>query len=190
MGRKRWKNRKHVLFYSACFLITMSMAGGCVIPAEKFGLSKRKIIQAPPPEVVDPVKDASGLVSKKKYDDAVKAYSNISKNYPRVSPGDRALFEMGVLYTYPDYSKKSYYKALSCFRQLLKEFPKSPLREEASAWTEALNRLILSEKKIEELEGEIDAYQEKIDSYQEQINALKEIDIRIEEKKRKGLPEE
>ncbi len=183
MGRKRWENGKHILFYSACFLIIMFMTGGCVFPAEKFGLEKTKVIQTQPPVVEDPVKDAADLADKGEYDSALKAYGEITKAYPDASPGDRALFDMGVLYTYPDYPKKSYYRALKYFRQLLTDFPETPLKEEAKAWVEALNRVILNENKVKELE-------EKIAAYQEQINALKEIDIRIEEKKRKGLPED
>jgi len=189
MGGKQWKNRKHLLFYGACLLIVLSISEGCVIPGRRVHVL---------PEGGTPIELASMMVSKGNYDDALKAYSRIARSYPRDSPGDRALFEMGLIWLYPGNPKKNNAEALRYFQRLLRDFTKSPLREEAGAWAEVLSKVALRDSQIRDLEGkissckkqisscnescreEIRAYKEEIMSYKEQISALKEIDIGAE----------
>ncbi|MGD9158031.1 MAG: tetratricopeptide repeat protein [Desulfobacteraceae bacterium] len=195
MGGKQWKNRKHLLFYGACFLIIILIAEGCIIPPRRVQVL---------PEGGTPVEHASLMVSKGDYDGALKAYGRIARSYPGDSPGDRALFEMGLIWAYPGNPKKNHEEALKYFKRLLHDFPGSPLREEAGAWAEVLikisrhdgqtkdleDKILSCIHKITALKEQISSYEEQIGSYQQQISALKEIDIGIEEKKRKGLPEE
>ena len=195
MGGKQWKNRMHLLFFGTCFLIFTFMIDGCIIPAKRVQVL---------PEGGTPIERASVLVSKGKYNDALNAYSKIARSYPRDSPGDRALFEMGLIWAYPGNPKKNYYESLKCFNRLLHDFPRSSLKGEAGAWAEVLTNLTRYNGQIKDLEDKINSYslqirsykeqvstyEEQIRSYKEQISALKEIDIGIEEKKRKGLPEE
>ncbi|MBN2420572.1 MAG: hypothetical protein JXL81_14370 [Deltaproteobacteria bacterium] len=195
MGGKQRQNRKHLLFHSACFLIMIFMIPGCIIPAKRVQVL---------PEGGTPIEQASMLVRKGKYNDALNAYSRIARSYPRDEPGDQALFEMGLIWAYPGNPKKNYYESLKYFNRLLHDFPRSPLKEEARAWAEVLGSLTRHNGQLKELEDkisscsaqvgklkeQINSYEKQISAYKEQISALKEIDIGIEEKKRKGLPEE
>jgi tetratricopeptide (TPR) repeat protein len=209
MGGEQWKNRKHLLFYGACFLIIILMSEGCVIP---FG--KIQVL----PEDKTPIEQASQMVSEGNYEGALNAYSKIARSYPREAPGDRALFEMGLIWAYPGNPRKNHEEALKYFQRFLRDFPESPLKEEAMAWEEVLNKVTRYDRQIKDLEDkitsgkgkissyqeeisayeaqissfkeQISSYQEEISSYKKQISALKEIDIGIEEKKRKGSPEE
>jgi tetratricopeptide (TPR) repeat protein len=213
MGGKQWKNRKHLLFYGACLLIVLSISEGCIIPARRVQVL---------PEGGTPVEQASIMVSKGDYNGALEEYGKIARSYPRGYPGDRALFEMGLIWVYPDNPKKNYGEALKYFQKLLRDFPRSPYKKEASAWADVLGRQTRHNLQVRELEDkieshmkeissckenckeevesykeeiesykeEIESYKEEIESYKEQINALKAIDIGIEEKKRKVLPEE
>lgn len=202
MGGKHWKNRKHLLFYGAGFLIVFLISEGCIIPARRVQVL---------PEGGTPIEQASIMVSNGNYNDALKAYSKIARSHPMESPGDRALFEMGLIWAYPGNPKKSHGEALKYFKRLLHDFPRSALGEESRAWVDVLSKLARHDGQIKELEDttlsyieqvsilkeetrsckdQISMLKEEIDSYKEQIKALKEIDIRIEEKKRKGLPEE
>ena len=184
MGGKQWKDGKHVLFYGSCLLIIMVWSSGCVNTAKKIIADTAKTFQNQPQvQSEDSLSQAESMMSKGNYEDALKVYEEISRRYPRDSPGDRALFDMGILWAYPDNPERDYEKAVKYFRRILYYYPRSPLRDEAKAWTDALDRLIRSVNKIKGLE-------EKISSYKEQIDALKEIDIGIEEKKRKDSLEE
>jgi tetratricopeptide (TPR) repeat protein len=173
MGGKQRKNRKHLLFFIACFLIIF-IIGGCIIPPKRAHVL---------PAGGTPFERAVILVSKGRYDDALNAFNKIARTYSREAPGDKALFEMGLIWAYPDNPKKDYNESLICFNRLLRDYPNSALKREAGAWREVLTMLTQYDGQIKDLE-------DKVNSYTEQINAMKEIDIGIEEKKRKGLPEE
>ncbi len=162
----------------------MVWGSGCVNTAKKIIAATAKTFQNQPQvQSEDSLDQAANMMSKGNYKNALKVYEEVSRKYPRDSPGDRALFDMGILWAYPDNPERNYEKAVKSFRRILNYYPRSPLRDEARAWTDTLDRLIRSENKIKGLE-------EQIISYKEQIDALKEIDIGIEEKKRKDSPEE
>jgi tetratricopeptide (TPR) repeat protein len=85
---------------------------------------------------------------------------SLSANKP---PGDEALFNMGLIYAHSGNPKKDYGKSIDFFKRLLKDYPQSPLVEQAKIWIGVLQE---NEKLIQMLEKS------------------KEVDIKIEEKKR------
>jgi tetratricopeptide (TPR) repeat protein len=203
MGRKQWKNRERLLFYGASLLVILVITQGCAISEKLTGaitekLAKDKIhIEATPMEL------ARNRMQNGDYEGALKAYMEILKANPEKFPGDRALFEMGILFAYPDNPKRSNSKASGYFKRLIKEFPESYLIRESLAWVDALNKIGEYEARIKTLAEKNRVLKEKvavlekkdmecegqIGSYEEQIRALKEIDIGIEEKKRQGAPQ-
>ena len=78
-------------------------------------------------------------------------------------PGDEALFNMGLIYAHSGNPKKDYGKSLDFFKKLLKDFPQSPLAEQAKIWIGVLQE---NEKLTQMLEKS------------------KQVDIEIEERKR------
>jgi tetratricopeptide (TPR) repeat protein len=85
---------------------------------------------------------------------------SLSANRP---PGDEALFNMGLIYAHPGNPKKDFGKSIDFFKRLLKDYPQSPLAEQAKIWIGVFQE---NEKLIQMLEKS------------------KEVDIQIEEKKR------
>jgi hypothetical protein len=75
---------------------------------------------------------------------------------PKSPPGDAALFNLGLIHAHYAYPKKDYAKALGFFTRLKKDFPGSPLVEEAKIWIGVF----------------------------ETMEKVKQIDIEIEEKKK------
>jgi tetratricopeptide (TPR) repeat protein len=63
-------------------------------------------------------------------------------------PEDEALFNIGLIYAHFDNPKKDYGKSLDCFKRMTKDYPKSPLVEQAKIWigvleeNEKLNQII------------------------------------------------
>jgi predicted RNase H-like nuclease (RuvC/YqgF family) len=79
---------------------------------------------------------------------------------------------------------------------LIREYPESALTTHAKIWTSILERTIEKEKEVDEkntkidlLEKQLKSEHKKIGELLNQIKSLKEIDLGIEEKKRKSLPE-
>jgi tetratricopeptide (TPR) repeat protein len=54
---------------------------------------------------------------------------------------DVALYNLAMVYAHPDSPKKDYLKALSTFKKLVKEHPKSPRAEPARLWIEVLDQI-------------------------------------------------
>lgn len=124
--------------------------------------------------------------------------------------GDQALFQMGLIYAHPENPNLDYQKSLECFQRLIKEFPQSDLGNKAKIWVLFLQEIIdkdkeigrlnekigllekvleEKEKRINTLQSQIRELQAQIENLKGQIEQLKEIDLGIEEKKRKSLPQ-
>ncbi|MBN1903624.1 MAG: hypothetical protein JW927_00855 [Deltaproteobacteria bacterium] len=196
MGRKQWKNRKHLLFYCASLLVILVMAQGCVISKKLTGAITENLAKDKIHVEAGPMEPAREMIKNGDYSGALKEYNEIFKRYPKKSPGDRALFEMGILFAYPDNPKRDSSRAAGYFKWLVRDFPESPLIRESLAWIDALKRITENEERIKALLEKNSAFQEQINDlekknrvYEEQIRALKEIDIGIEEKKRQEAPE-
>jgi len=154
---------------------------------------------------------ADNLATKGDYEGALKAYEEVVKLSAVDSPGDKALFRMGLIWAHPDNPERDDEKALRYFQRLPCDFPQSPLKEEARTWVSTINELIRCRAVAEDLEEAVSALKKKLNASKQaagalekrlhaskeevsaltdRLNALKEIDIGIEEKKRKDLPRE
>ncbi len=171
MGKKRGKHGKHLFLHGACLLAILSLTGAC---ATTLNLQKKwhghKHLEL-----------AKKLTTKGDYEGALEEDKKVVKIFPGVSPGDRALFHMGLVWAHPDNPQQNYENALECFERLIREFPRSALRGEARVWEGAVNQLIRCDKRTANLE-------KKVDSLKDRLKALKEIDIGIERKMREDLP--
>jgi outer membrane protein assembly factor BamD (BamD/ComL family) len=90
------------------------------------------------------------LLAKGDYEGALEENQKVLSRYANTSPGDEALFNMGLIYAHYGNPKKDYKKAFSSFWKLINDFPQSPRFEEAKIWTGILNVIEESKMKIEE----------------------------------------
>jgi tetratricopeptide (TPR) repeat protein len=201
MGKERGKKGKHIFLHSACILIILLLSAGCAVTLE---LHKRW-------QGHRHFDLAQKLISKGDYEGALKEDEEVLRLLPVVSPGDQALFHMGLIWAHPENPRKDYKRSLECFHRIVRDFPDSALIGEVIVWAGTINDLISHENSIKDLEetlGELinkDKDLEKTASVlkkriqdlegtasalKKQLNALKEIDIGIEEKKREDLPKE
>jgi hypothetical protein len=116
--------------------------------------------------------ETQDLMIRGDYSRALEKNRQILERYPRM--GDRSLFQMGLISAHPKNPGKDYKKSLRYFQRLIEEFPKSDLKNQAQIWVLSLQEVIEKDKKI--------------DNLQRQIEKLKEIDLGIQEKKEKSLP--
>jgi tetratricopeptide (TPR) repeat protein len=113
--------------------------------------------------------------------------------------GDEALFNAGLIYAHYGYTKRDYKESLEFFKRLVKVFPQSPLAGQAKMWIRMLQENEKLNKKIGELdrivreskeenEGlnrKIEDLNRKIEELNRTIKNSKQIDIEIDEKKKK-----
>lgn len=166
MGRKRSWTRERLLFCLASlnffFLLSCASLSKIVAPSPEPPLEK-----APPREVVSradkSIEKANQFFKQGKYEAALqeseKAFSLAGKN----SPGDKALFHMGLIYAHGSNPKKDYEKSMHYFRMILREYPQSPLVEEARVFI----NLLQENKKLNEKIKKLPPDQKRLDSGKE-----------------------
>ena len=132
--------------------------------------------------------------------------------YPQLL-GDEALFQIGMVYAHPANPEKDYQKSKEAFGRLLREYPLSHLEPEAEVWIMVLREIQELEKAMETNNNEIsqiqnllkkqrlqlkemrhdynrrlEAKEQTIKDLEQNLDRLKEVDLKIEEKKRRAKP--
>jgi tetratricopeptide (TPR) repeat protein len=155
MGRKRAGKRERFFFYLAGVLIGALILGGCVTKETPLLIT-----------------ESQDLMVRGDYSRALGKNRQLLEKDPRM--GDQALFQMGLISAHPKNPDRDYKKSLRYFQRIIKEYPNSDLKSETQVWIWSLQEAIEKDKKINDL--------------QRQIEKLKEIDLGIQEKKKKSLP--
>jgi len=179
MGRKYSRQRQHFFLYFACWLSLLLVGAGC-IPLHNPGEKEKLLLQA------------KSSFAKNDFTKSMAYWREILERFPNTR-GDQALYAMGLVYAFPKYPDVNYETSMNFFQRLIREYPESVLINEAKIWTSVLGRSIETQKEIDKkiilLENELKTKDKKIKNLSNQIKSLKEIDLGIEEKKRKILPE-
>jgi TolA-binding protein len=92
------------------------------------------------------------------FEGAQRANQKVLSLSPKSPPGDAALFSMGLVHIHYANPKKDYKRALGFFSRLQREFPRSPLTEEAKIWVgvlETMERAMQIDIEIEEMKKEL-----------------------------------
>jgi chromosome segregation ATPase len=95
----------------------------------------------------------------------------VLRQYSRTH-GDRALFQMGLIYLHPKNPNSDYQKSLEYFQRLTEAFPGSNLRSEAEIWILFLQKLSEHEKDIEALKKIWNNKAKELAEKQEEMNQL------------------
>lgn len=177
MGEKRaWKG-KYLLFYYSCLLAILFLESGC---ATTSNLQKRWHAQ-------QHLENAEELMMKGDYDGALIEDGDALGLYPNISPGDIALFHMGLVWSHPNNPKRDYKRSLKCFQRLIQDFPTSKLKENATIQITAILELDRREREIKglnreikglnrdikNLKGSVGCLKTRVNEYEETINTLK-----------------
>ena len=193
MGRKHFRQRKHVFLYFACWL-SFSLAGtGCApfhipdggeqLPLQKPSAEKQLLLRA------------KSSFARGDFLTSIKENQEILTRFPQ-KYGDHALYAMGLIYAYPEYPDADHETSMTYFNKLIREYPESVFKTQAKIWISILNQTTENEKEMDNKRKQIDLLEKalksekkQINNLQNQIKRLKEIDLGIEEKKREALPE-
>ncbi|HPI94080.1 MAG TPA: L,D-transpeptidase family protein [Deltaproteobacteria bacterium] len=125
-------------------------------------------------------KEANELFGQGDYEASLKTYEGIIERHP--SAGDRVLFEMGIIYSYPRNEQKDYRKSLECFQELIKNYPESSYRYDSERMIFHIQNVVLKDQRIAEQQTLMETLQQELESKGNEIAALRE---EIEELHRK-----
>ncbi len=211
MGSKRTWNWQHIYLYLACCLILISVFTGCghfpCLYPDKEGQAERYFTRA------------AKLMEKGDYEASIAEIKRVMLLFPNRLES-QGLFLMGLVYMHPENPGRDYKKSLECFITLggNRKLEKSRTKTEALIYRNLLEELIGKNKEIKKLKHKIKSLKTKlmeqkkntdksknqqkdlhsrikklktrIKGLTDQIKDLKEIDLGIEEKKRKSLDKE
>jgi len=139
MGRKRSGTRQY-LFFCAAGLIMAVLAACAPVGIKLAG-----------PEDAH-LRRGQHLLVQGDFAGALREDEKVLALFPRTSPGDVALFNMGMIHVHPANPKRDIGQALHCFARLKKTFPESPRTEEAKTWGNILETLEKTRQKHSEVE--------------------------------------
>jgi tetratricopeptide (TPR) repeat protein len=114
--------------------------------------------------------EANVLFSQGNYKDSLNKYEQIIEKYP--TTGDRVLFEMGIIYSYPKNDQKDYQKSLECFQKLIKVYPVSEYRQNSEMMIFYINNVAIKDKMITTQQTQIETLQQEVKSKENEIIAL------------------
>ncbi len=135
MGTEQSGKWKYLYLSTAC--LTVILATGCLATVQQKTETALQPSDSQREECVhlEFVKD---LISKGDFEGAMKASQRVLSQSPKSAPGDEALLNMGLITAHYANPKKDYKKALGYFLRVEREFPRSPLVEEARIWVSVL----------------------------------------------------
>ncbi|MCE5312365.1 MAG: hypothetical protein LLF86_04350 [Nitrospiraceae bacterium] len=166
MGRERYRTGQLVHLLIACLAVTLS---GCATLDEsgsrvtqkadtkleaKVRVEKEEDVRAK--SAARHIALAKKLFEQGEIDSSIKESQKALIMSGRNSPGDEALFTMGLACIHPKNPKKDYERSMALFVRMIREYPHSALAEQARTWVDVLHV----------------------------IEKLKKVDIEIEEKKK------
>ena len=187
MGSQR-SSREGKFFCLVCWVTMIWGLVGCIYPASQ--LQGRQDLRDGESKInrgeyetlaQEMLKEANSKMGRDEYEASVEETLRVLKEYPAVQ-GDRALFQLGLLYAHPGNPNMDYDKSIAYFDRVLREFPLSEKREDARIWIltirsreEELERL---RKNIQMLEKAVEAKEKKVQNLGE---GVKERDKKLKE---------
>lgn len=158
MGKKQSRIGEHLYFFFVCIIITPILICGCSHFNKGF-------------QARSTFKEANDFFSQGNYKASLSKYEQIIEKYP--TAGDRALFEMGIIYAYPRNEQKDYQKSLECFQKLIKDYPGSGYRKDSEMMIFHINNVAIKDRTIATQQTQIETLR------QTQIEALQQKDKTI-----------
>lgn len=129
--------------------------------------------------------EANAFFSQGNYKASLGKYQQIIEKYP--TAGDRVLFEMGIIYSYPGNGQKDYQKSLECFQRLIKDYPGSGYKKDSELMIFNINNVIVKDKTIATQQAQIGALRQEFQNRGDEIITLhKNIEALAQEVKSKA----
>ena len=85
---------------------------------------------------------------------------------------DRVYFEMGIIYAHPKNDRKSYEKALECFRKIINDYPESEFRRDSQMMMLQIQNVIIKDKLIAEQQTQINTYRQGNKTREKEIKGM------------------
>jgi tetratricopeptide (TPR) repeat protein len=166
-GRKQRGIGEYLRLFFVCIMITPILIWGCSYIDE--GLQARSIFQ-----------EANHFFNQGKYEASLSKYEQIIEKHTAV--GDRALFEMGIIYAYARNEQKDYQKSLECFQKLVRDYPDSEYRRDSQMMILQIHNVIIKDKTIAAQQTQIETSRQEVKGKENEIVTLQKKIETLEQK--------
>jgi outer membrane protein assembly factor BamD (BamD/ComL family) len=170
-AKKQSRMSERLCLFFVCIIITPILICGCSHFNE--GYQARSTFE-----------EANNLFSQGSYKASLDKYQQIIEKYP--TTGDRVLFEMGIVYSYPKNEQKDYQKSLECFQKLIKDYPVSEYRQNSETMIlniNNINNFAIKDKTIAMQQAQIETLQQEVKGKENEIvelqNKIKELEKKV-----------
>ena len=166
MGEECARKRKHVFICRACCLGVLLSFIGCLPPVKEWQGRQN-------------LREAESLMARGDYKASMDETLKVFEAHP-MTLGDRALFQMGLLYAHPENSKEELRRKVKAVEQAA-EAKEKKIKLLQGEIEEREKKLVDEQKEIEQLRN-------RVTELEAQLSKLKNVDLTIEKKKRAPLP--
>jgi tetratricopeptide (TPR) repeat protein len=115
-------------------------------------------------------KEANDLFRRGSYEASLDSYRRILAKYPAAA--DRALFEMGIVHSYPGNERKDYRKSLECFEKLVRDYPASDYRRSSQTMIFTIHNSALKDETIAAGQARIEELRQQLQGRDAEIAEL------------------
>lgn len=178
MGRKRSRAREFIYLFAACLIL--SFVFGCAVETQRVTSHKELVIpdiqkeEDPENGPWENLQRARRFFIQGNFEAALEENQKVLMWAGTGSPGDKALFNLGLIYSHPENGKRNPEIAATYFQRIGEEFPQSPLAEEAKAWISLLQKNIELTRDVVELTHENVSLQQEKMKLSETVERTKE----------------
>ncbi len=123
---------------------------------------------------------ANDFFAQGNYEASLGKYKKLIEKEPETA--DRVLFEMGIIYAHPGNDRKSYQKALECFRKIINDYLDSEYRRDSQMMMLQIQNVIIKDNLIAEQQTQIDSYRRGIKAQENEIIDLQKKIRTLEQK--------
>ena len=141
MGREYTGAGQYIFLCFACLIFFAFL--GCATLKE---MNKRRSAQ-------DHLQRSEELLAQGEYEKALRENQEVLSMAGKTIPDDKALFNMGLIYAHYENPEKDYTKSKEFFHNLIEEYPRSPLVEQAKMWVDTLGCVEREKQASAELEN-------------------------------------
>ncbi|BBO92035.1 transpeptidase [Desulfosarcina ovata subsp. ovata] len=124
--------------------------------------------------------EANNFCTQGNYEASLAKYATVIEKEPETA--DRVLFEMGIIYAHPRNPRKSYQKALECFRKIIGDVPDSDYRRDSQMLMLQIQNVIIKDHLIAEQQAQVETYRRKIKFREHEIITLQKKIETLEQK--------
>lgn len=125
-------------------------------------------------------REANQFFNQGNYAAALDKYAQILENHPGVA--DRVLFEMGVVYAYPQNAHKDYRKSLECFQTVLRDYPDSDYRHDSQMQILQIHNVVLKDEKLAARQAALERSRQALKRKTDEVAKLQEMVAALEAK--------